>query len=853
MDLTNQSKKSVLALSVATVLGGLTAQASMAQSVLMEEVIVTAQKREESNQNIPISITAMNAEMMEKRGIQNTHDLLLQTPGMGGFESPGSKGTTAISMRGVAAGQPANLSVDPAIGIYMDGVFIGKQVGGALDVAEVERIEVLRGPQGTLYGRNAVGGAINFISKKPTGEFDMKIQAGVGNYGSKKFRVVTNLPSVGEVGSGLGQLSTNFVYQSRERDPFYDDVDPSKPGYNDQDRQAYRFAAKLDVTERFSVDYIYDKSELDELNNLERIVGFNPLDANGNVPLIGTLQGLLQGAQFWGSNPAADPLIASRWVPSLQKTISEYQARLAEGSGRKGVGSGDVTPVTVTEADGHNLALTWDFDDFQVKSITAQREIESYVGGDLEDLDSRLDANGIGAYGDLVHLTLGQIYGGTVAATAGLFGPGTPGVAFASGASAAVWNGIDTLGAYQSYQDTYSYYEQFSQELQVVGSKDLVDYAFGIYYFEDESDYDRSAIFAAPLSGNGKQLYHLETEAIALYGQMTFRPSEDSPFAATIGIRFTEEDKTVTWDYPAYTTPFGAVPDRLQSDAESYDDISYSLALSYQPSDDLNLYGRYATGYRSGGFNGEQYGSAPFFEEKVNSWEVGAKSTLMEGRLRANVALWGYVWEDIQVAQIDTSSGSATSGLTNAGEADRWGSELELMGAVSDNLVLGFNYSYINGDFEEFPDVCGITGICLNGTSTAIRASSPSNQYSVFADFTLASLSNGEITGFINASYSEETPENSLWSDVLNDPATGAATYPRRNPQQVMDQRTLVSAQLAWQGIKLGDGTLTVTLWGRNLLDDDFPNYSINFGALNFITEQYGDPKTYGLDFTYEF
>jgi outer membrane receptor protein involved in Fe transport len=88
---------------------------------------------------------------------------------------------------------------------------------------------------------------------------------------------------------------------------------------------------------------------------------------------------------------------------------------------------------------------------------------------------------------------------------------------------------------------------------------------------------------------------------------------------------------------------------------------------------------------------------------------------------------------------------------------------------------------------------------------------------------------------------------------VLNDPATGAATYPRRNPQQVMDQRTLVSAQLAWQGIKLGDGTLTVTLWGRNLLDDDFPNYSINFGALNFITEQYGDPKTYGLDFTYEF
>ncbi|EGG28262.1 TonB-dependent receptor [Aequoribacter fuscus] len=852
MSLNKQTKRSVLALSVAAAVGGFSVPSAFSQSVLMEEVIVTAQKREESNQNIPISITAMSAEMMEKRGIQNTQDLLLQTPGMGGFESPGSKGTTAINMRGVGAGQPANLSVDPAIGIYVDGVFIGKQVGSALDVAEVERIEVLRGPQGTLYGRNTVGGAVNFISKKPTGEFDMKIQAGVGNYGAKKFRVVTNLPAVGEVGSGLGQLSTNFVYQTRERDPFYDDVDPSKPGYNDQDRQAYRFAANLDVSERFSIDYIYDKSELDELNNLERIVGVNPLDPAGNVPLIGTLQGLLQGAQFWGSNPAADPLIASRWVPSLQKTIAEYQARLAEGSGRKSKGASDSTPVTVTEADGHNLSLTWDFDDFQVKSITAQREIESYVGGDLEDLDSRLDANGIGAYGDLVHLTLGQIYGGTVAATAGLFGPGTPGVAFASPFTAALWNAIDTQGANQSYQDTYSDYEQFSQELQVVGSKDLVEYAFGIYYFEDESNYDRYAIFAAPLTGNGSQKYRLETEAVAVYGQMTFRPSEDSPFAATFGIRYTEEDKSIAYNYPAYNTPFGPAPALVGDDAESFDDISYTLALSYQPSDDLNVYGRYATGYRSGGFNGEQAGSDAFQEEKVNSWELGAKSSLMDGRLRANFALWGYVWEDIQVAVSDTSSGSITSGLVNAGEADRWGSEIELMGALSDNLVLGFNYSYINGDFEEFPDVCGFSGICIDGTSAATRGTSPSNQYSVFADFTVARLSNGEITGFVNASYSDEIAENALWSQILND-ADGRAAFPRVNPPQILDQKTLVNAQLAWQDIQVGDGTLTVTLWGRNLLDDDYPNYSINFGGLNFITESYGDPKTYGLDFTYEF
>ena len=244
------------------------------------------------------------------------------------------------------------------------------------------------------------------------------------------------------------------------------------------------------------------------------------------------------------------------------------------------------------------------------------------------------------------------------------------------------------------------------------------------------------------------------------------------------------------------------------------------------------------------------FGSNPFFEEKVNSWELGVKSTLLDGRVRANASVYGYVWEDIQTAKIETDNGTATSGLVNAGEADRWGGELELMGAVSDSMVVGFNYSYINGDFEEFPDLCGVDPAvpCLDGTANAVRSNSPSNQYSAFTDITLARLGNGEISAFINVAYSEATPENALWSNlVAND------VFPRENPSQIMDQKTLVDAQIAWRDITIGDGILTVAVWGKNLLDDDYPNYSINFGALNFITEQYGNPATYGVDFTYEF
>jgi len=834
--LNRRYRRSLIALAIS----GLTVSgAASAQNTLLEEVIVTAQKREESTQNIPLTISALSADMLAKRSIRNTQDLLLQTPGVMGFESPGSKGTTTITIRGIGAGQPANLSVDPAVGVYMDGVFIGKQLASALDVAEVDRVEVLRGPQGTLYGRNSVGGAINFISKKPTGEFGVKLQGGFGNYGSRNYKIVADLPAVGTVGEGLGRLSTNVIYQHRERDPFYDNKRAGEPGFNSLDRSAWRFAAKLDVTDNFTAEYIYDHSELDELNNLERLVGLNPLDLTGDITVLGTLQGLLMGAQYWSTQPGADSRIASRWIPSLQATIGAYSEALEYGEGRRGIGTADVTPTTDGESDGHVLTLTYAGDNFEIKSITALREIETYVGGDLEDIDSSLDANGVGAYGDLVHLTLGQIYGGTVAAV---------GVAYPSPFADAVWAGIDTLGANHSLQDTYSDYEQFSQELQMVGSSGRFDYAAGLYYFEDESDYARYAIFAAPLAGNGAQLYNLDTEAWAVYAQTTFQPSDDSPWHLTVGLRYTEEDKDVTWDYPAYYTPFGPAPGMYAEDDESYDDLSYNVALSYQPSDDLNLYGRYATGYRSGGFNGEMFGSDAFFEEKVKSWELGLKSRLFDGRLRANASVYGYVWEDIQTARIDTDGGSATSGLVNAGEAERWGAELELLGAVADNITLGLSYSHISGDFDEYPDLCGTSGVCLDGSRNARRANSPDNQVNVFADASLAQLPNGELTAFVSVSWQDEYPEIALWSNLVANNA-----YPRKNPHQMMDARTLVDAQLAWEGIQFGEGTLKVTLWGRNLLDDDYPMYAINFGALNIITENYGDPRTYGVNLTYEF
>ncbi|MEQ9395227.1 TonB-dependent receptor [Haliea sp.] len=825
-----------LALSPILVTLGMAAQAQVGA---LEEVIVTAQKRAETTQETPISISALSETVLEQRGINSTSNLIGEVPGVFGFDAPGSRGATSLAIRGFGGGSGANLSTDPAVGIYMDGVYIGKMNGSGMEVAELERIEVLRGPQGTLYGRNSTAGAVNFISRQPTGEFGFRVKGTVGKYDERALRLNADLPAVGEIGEGLGRLSASFGYQTRERDPLYDNTSGGA-GFDSIDRQAWRLALKWEPTDALTLDYSYDESRLDENGALQQVVGFTPVTLDGSTR-VETLAQLRSFLPLLLQNPAADPRIANRLIPSMDQTLAVYREREAAGQGRRSSGAADNTPVSDNEVSGHALTLTWDagnfgaLGDITFKSITAYREMETYVGGDLEDIDSSLDANGVGAMNDLILLQLGSAYfgaGGMPNPTADFF-----------------WSGVDSVGGFHSNQDTDSAYEQFSQEFNIIGATDRVDYVLGLYYFDDEAVYDRRAVFLAPLGGTGLQNYDYTTESLAVFGQATWRPQVlDDRLSLTAGLRYTEEDKEIFYDY--LNRPFGAPPSGIPAQIElqeNFYNVSGNVTAAYQLTDDINAFVRFATGYRSGGFNGEVFAN-PFEEETIEQWEIGIKSDWWDNRLRINGSLYTYVYDDLQVSQIETKNGTATSLIANAGKADRWGGELEILAAPVEDLIVGLNYAYVHGHYDEFPELCGtnVPQTCLDTTDAAKRGSAPSNQLTASADYVFARTSFGDIRGYLQASWQDEWYESALWTGNY-------AGEPFIYDHQIMDERTLVNARFSLENVKAGDGLLTFALWGKNLTNDDYPTFGINFGGLGIITEQYGPPRTYGLDVTYEY
>ena len=331
----NYNKKPLnIALSLALAgLAGTAIAETKDEKVALEVIEVTAQKRVQNLQELPTAVSVFNTESLNVKGITDVEDLSIYTPNMQISETPGGSTGATIAIRGSVTINPA-VTWEPTTGVYIDGVFVSKNVGGLFDVAAIDRVEVLRGPQGTLYGKNTIGGALSIVTRKPTGEFGGSMRVGTGNYGMTDFYVTADSDMIND------KLSLNITANKKDRDGFYDNlsVNSQVKKFKQLDSSSVRFGALYEHSDDLEFYYTYDNSDKDLTPPLGQV----------NIPAV---------------------------MPDDTKDRHDTAAL-------------DGVRFDRSESSGHALTVTWQASDtLTVKSISALREIDYEDGSDYDGFD----------------------------------------------------------------------------------------------------------------------------------------------------------------------------------------------------------------------------------------------------------------------------------------------------------------------------------------------------------------------------------------------------------------------------------------------------------------------------------
>jgi len=710
----------------------------------LEEVVVTAQKREQSVQKIPIAVTAIDQASIERRRIQNVTDISSYSPNVDIVDSPTNTTSATIAIRGASQINPA-ITWENSVALYLDNVFIGKNIGAIFELVDLERVEVLRGPQGTLYGKNTDGGAINLITRRPSGEFGGNVTAEGGNEGYWSGRASIDTPE-------FAGLKSTITYYREKRDGFADNEPdpfgnpfagpPSDDDFQDNDNHAGRLALQWDATDALSALYSFDYSDRDV------------------HPRFGQLTQTSSNSYLYAQG--------------LQEPY------LTDADKRAKKGSNDWAFEESSKTYGHALDISWAFDNVTLRSISGYRDLD---WDDIIDID------------------------------------GTP---------------IDIF-----HSERHIDYDSFSQEFQLTGTMDQLDYVVGLYYFEEDGDvFNPITFFGSFGQPTFNNSYGMNNESYAVYGQADWRPAALDRLTVSLGARWTEEDKDQYVDHPGI----------YSEDADdTFDNFAPTVALSWAFTDDIDGYIRYAEGWKSGGFNGEAADPAEFLagydDEEVNAYELGVKSMLLDGRLQLNAAVFYNDFDNFQLSVFEGEFASST--VFNVPQYESEGFELEAVALVTEDLQLNLSYGYLDATFKKFP-----SDFDFFTKNEAGVPYTPENNFLLGLDWTMARTHYGTWDFHVDYSYLDDYVP-------YIDPDQNAASH--------IDDRSLVNARLALSDIALGDGTLLVALWGQNLTDEDYRINTIPFGGVDqrvdpnggsgvgWTTSYFGDPRTYGVEVSYQF
>ncbi|HEY4548189.1 MAG TPA: TonB-dependent receptor [Pedomonas sp.] len=353
---------------VALIVGSNVPVAAQQTDTTLEEIIVTAQKRAESLQDTPISIAAITARDLENSGIKDLTDLGSEVPNLQVTPHPNSATTAKIFLRGVGNNDD-QVTQDPSVAVYLDGVYVARSQGLAMEVAELERIEVLRGPQGSLYGRNATGGAINFITRAPElGKLEGEQKLSFGNYDQFRSRTRLNIP-IGDT------LAVELAYLRTEKDGYVQNRGTGVDRFGDQRRDAYRAALRWQPSDVLEVRYSYDRSDVNDTPGYIAHVPFYPLKAERPTegsPAVADLRRndvSAQGHNLTLSWEAAESLTI--------KSITGYRKLSNETNQNYHTGVFGPFPIFITAFDSDQKQFT---QELQVVHDALDRQLEYVLG-----------------------------------------------------------------------------------------------------------------------------------------------------------------------------------------------------------------------------------------------------------------------------------------------------------------------------------------------------------------------------------------------------------------------------------------------------------------------------------------
>ncbi len=757
------------------------------QSGVIEEITVTAQKREASLQSTPISMTAFTAGVIEDQNITTVDDISDFTPNVNIHPNAGGNSGVTVGMRGVSTSDPI-ITLEPTVGIYKDGVYISKSAGSMFQMGDLQRIEVLRGPQGTLYGRNTTGGAINLITKKPSGQWGIDQKLRIGNYSYFNSETAIDAPINGEGGlwnnHAAGNLSARVSFAYAGRDGWVENIStvPVQAGgaalgsgdFDDLNRLSTSAALRWEPSDMVTVDYNFDYHRSRE------------------NPSAFQLSGIYDGAAVG----FLSPYIRSNRV----KSIGNNNVRLHVGYAPDGTPLFEEKQLENSlDVRGHALTIAWEVGELgalghvEVKSISGYRNLDTTEDQDLDGTNFR-------------------------AAEFGLI------------------------------QDQ----EQYTQELQWIGTgawDGRIDYVAGFYYFtEDGGELSRQTFFGG--ANAFTSINRFDNEAWALFTQATVTPPVfEDRFSITVGARYTEETKKAKRDYDCVNiaSESGNLCDLYNLDFQSdrkqdFDNFSPMINLAYQASDDVMGYFKVSRGFKSGGFNGRATKLAeferPFDEETLTAWELGMKSQWIDNRLQLNVAGFFSDYKDLQATVFEADQfGGTASNLTNAGSAEIWGAEVEMMALPVPSVDVRIAYGWLDPEYKEFCASRDVDGNCTADVADQREfVLSPDHSISAGIGYTGPPTENGIFSARLDA----------YWQDSV-------VFLIKDNDLDAQGSYALLNGRIELGEIPVESGTVDLALWGRNLLDKSYREFGIDFGrpenrGLGYAGNIYGDPRTFGIE-----